>query len=408
MPVERSILVVDDSEAILLMVRSLLSEIGENNVHTFSNPYKALEELRRAPNKYDIVFTDLNMPSIDGMAVIRALGKMKFTGGVSIVSGLDARIIELASSIARQQQVCLLGNIAKPINKDALQLTLDRLTHFEERKFLDYQRMSPSELIDCITHRQVVPYYQPKLNSQNNRVEGLEVLARIQKPGESNAILPGRFIPTAIENDLIDLLTMQLAEMTASDIKELSDIFGEDVTISLNLSASQLADLEVPNRLEFLFEAHGIDKSRVTLEITEEYALKSSEQMESLNRLRIRGHGVSLDDFGTGFTNIQQLRTLPFTEIKIDRTLISKIHQDQFSQVIVQSLVNIMDKFDVKLVAEGIEQIEELEYLHSNYPEMLLQGFLICRPRPIESLRSWYNSWLKGIGASISSDGTNR
>lgn len=404
----RRILAVDDSDAILMMVKSLLSDIGIHEVTTFNDPKAALEEIHKSPTKYDIVLTDLNMPGIDGMGVIRELGNMRFNGGVCIISDLDVRIIELAAEVARQQQVCLLGNISKPINKDALQLILDRMDQFEERKFLKFKKMTKEELITCIVHQQVVPYYQPKLNPDNNRVESLEVLARIRKPGEADAILPGRFIPTAIQYDLMDLLTMQLAETTAVDMEALSHIFGDKVKISINLSAQQLADLEIPNRLENLFLEKHIDKSRIVLEITEEYALKSAEQMESLNRLRIRGYGVSLDDFGTGFTNLHQLRSLPFTEVKIDRTLISHIHQDQFSQVIVQSLSEITNKFNVDLVAEGIEHFEELEYMSTNYPGILLQGFLICRPRPIEALANWYNSWLKGIGASISSDGTNR
>ncbi|USH01236.1 EAL domain-containing response regulator [Grimontia kaedaensis] len=408
MPVKRRILVVDDSDAILLMVRSLLADIGINDVITFNDPHAALEELHCSPTKYDIVLTDLNMPEIDGMGVIRELGKMHFGGGICIISDLDVRIIELAAEVARQQQVCLLGNIAKPINKDALQLILGRMDQFEERKFLKFKKMTKEELITCIVHHQVVPYYQPKLNPDNNRVDSLEVLARIQKPGEADAILPGRFIPTAIQYDLMDLLTIQLAEKTALDMEALSEIFGDKVKISLNLSAQQLADLEIPNRLETLFKARDIDKARVVLEITEEYALKSAEQMESLNRLRIRGYGLSLDDFGTGFTNLQQLRSLPFTEVKIDRTLISQIHHDQFSQVIVQSLSEITNKFNVDLVAEGIEHFEELEYLSTHYPGILLQGFLICRPRPIEALKRWYNSWLKGVGASISSERAGR
>ncbi|WP_394212948.1 EAL domain-containing protein [Enterovibrio calviensis] len=404
---DRRILIVDDSTAILELIDGMLNDLGYKDVTRFSSSVDAIYEVRRFPAKYDIVLTDLNMPDIDGMGVIRELGNMSFKGGVCIISDLDIRIIELAAEVARQQHICLLGNVSKPINIDALQLILDRMDKIEERRFINFKKMSKKELLDCIMRHQVIPYYQPKLNPQNNRVESLEVLARIRLPGETDAVLPGRFIPTAIKYDLMDLMTMQLAETTAKDMTKLAEIFGEKVKISINLSPQQLADLDIPNRLESLFEARGIDKTRVVLEITEEYALKTSEQMESLNRLRIRGYGLSMDDFGTGFTNIQQLRSLPFTEVKIDRTLINQIHQDPFSQVIVQSLAEITSSFDVDLVAEGIESFEDLDYLYSRYPGILLQGFLICRPKPIESLNSWYRNWLKGVGASIASSGTS-
>ncbi|WP_028024091.1 EAL domain-containing response regulator [Enterovibrio calviensis] len=404
---DRRILIVDDSIAILALVEGMLRELGYSDVTRFSSPVEAIEELQHFPTKYDIVLTDLNMPEIDGMGVIRELGKMDFKGGVCIISDLDVRIIELAAEVARQQSICLLGNVSKPLKVDALKLILDRMDQIEERRFTHFQKMSKSELLHCIERHQVIPYYQPKLNPQTNRVESLEVLARIRLPGETDAVLPGRFIPTAIEHDLMDLMTMQLAEATAHDMDKLSEIFGDNVHVSINLSAQQLADLEIPNRLEILFSEKHIDKSRVVLEITEEYALKTPEQMESLNRLRIRGYGLSMDDFGTGFTNINQLRSLPFTEVKIDRTLINHIHQDQFSQVIVQSLAEITNSFDVDLVAEGIEHFEDLDYLYSRYPGILLQGFLICRPKAIESLGSWYSSWLKGVSANATTSKTS-
>ncbi|MDD1794752.1 EAL domain-containing protein [Enterovibrio sp. ZSDZ42] len=402
---ERRILIVDDSIAILALVEGMLKELGYRDVTSFSSPTQVIDELHKFPTKYDIVLTDLNMPEIDGMGVIRELGKIDFKGGVCIMSDLDVRIIELAAEVARQQSICLLGNVSKPIKVDALKLILDRMEQIEERRFTHFKKMGKAELLNCIERHQVIPYYQPKLNPETNLVQSLEVLARIRLPGETDAVLPGRFIPTAIKHDLMDLITMQLAESTANDMNELSKIFGDNVHVSINLSAQQLADLEIPNRLEILFKEKHIDKSRIVLEITEEYALKTPEQMESLNRLRIRGYGLSMDDFGTGFTNINQLRNLPFTEVKIDRTLINHIHQDQFSQVIVQSLAEITNSFDVDLVAEGIEHFEDLEYLSSRYPGILLQGFLICRPKAIESLKNWYNSWLKGVGATSKTSG---
>ena len=102
-----------------------------------------------------------------------------------------------------------------------------------------------------------------------------------------------------------------------------------------------------------------------------------------------------MDDFGTGFTNLTQLRTLPFTEIKIDRSLIRNIQSDKFSQVIVESLKQIAKEQHFTLVAEGIEQFSELEYLQNEFEDpILLQGYLICRPKPCNEMVHWYKNWL--------------
>jgi len=112
----------------------------------------------------------------------------------------------------------------------------------------------------------------------------------------------------------------------------------------------------------------------------------------------MRGYSISLDDFGTGFTNLTQLRTLPFTEIKIDRSLIRDIHIDNFSQVVVNSLAQIAIEQHFTLVAEGIENFNELEYLQRHFKlEVLLQGYLICRPKPCKELITWHQNWVSHV-----------
>ena len=198
-----------------------------------------------------------------------------------------------------------------------------------------------------------------------------------------------------MQYDLLNNITRQILEKSLDDLPILIKELGHKVKLSVNLSPSQLVDPNYPDVLSESVSSRGIDKSQLVLEITEEFALKSTDQLESLNRFRIRGFGLSLDDFGTGFTNLQQLRSLPFTEVKIDRSLITDIHCDQFNQVVVTSLADISSTLDVTLIAEGMEAIEDLNYLENNYSNMHIQGFLICTPRPIDNLFRWYHSWIK-------------
>ncbi|MGF1707037.1 EAL domain-containing response regulator [Enterovibrio baiacu] len=390
---EKWVLVIDDTESMIIMIESVLSQLGYNNVDSFTQPQLALDAVKQNPKKYDVVLTDLNMPEIDGMGVIRELGDLGFRGGVCIVSDLETRVVELAANIAQQQEVYLLGSIAKPISRDGLSRVLKRMGYVGRKKRLHLEKMTRDELIGHVSRDSIVPYYQPKLNPVSNRIESLEVVARIEVAKDNEMILPDNFIGTAIQHDLVDTITMQLAQKIATDMPALLKAFGNDVCISINLSPTQLSDLDIPKRLHQLFDAQNIDKHQIILEITEEHALKSAEQLESLNRLRIQGYGVSMDDFGTGFTNIQQLRSLPFTEVKIDRSLVRQIHNDPFSQAIVRSLATFSPTENFKLVAEGVEELEELEYLVTHYPNMLIQGFLICQPKPIEQLTQWHSRW---------------
>jgi len=391
------IVIVDDSPAILLVMKGMMSELGYEDVITCSNPASALANIKRSPDKYSAVFTDLNMPDIDGMTLIKELGEMNYRGGVCIISEMDNRVIELAAHIARKHKVNLVGNIAKPVHINALQRMLSKIKQFTKSEVCSYEPLSKSALREYIEQDLIEPYYQPKVNLNSRSVEGIEVLARIIKPGQANAISPGQFIPTAIQHGMLNELTHQLLSKVLADFPKLTKEFGPSVKISLNLSPSQLSTNGYTRDFVDTIDTQQVDKENITLEITEEFALEDTEQLETINRLRMRGFGLSLDDFGTGFTNLNQLRTLPFTEVKIDRTLINDIHQDQFNQVVVDTLVNIAGKIDASLIAEGIEEYEDLEYLRKTYRDMNVQGYLICKPKPLDSLVYWHHSWVSNV-----------
>ncbi|WP_394246748.1 EAL domain-containing protein [Vibrio profundi] len=392
---QKHIVVIDDSPAILMVVKSLLAELGFLHVVTYSNPRKALSEIKANPEKYSAVFTDLNMPDIDGMEVIKQLGEIDYQGGVCIVSEMDARVINLAANIARQHRIHLIGNITKPVDTEKLKTAISKIHYLNLRRSKDTTALLPADLKQCLNEHYVTPYYQPKVDIHTQQISGIEVLARICKPGEANAILPSRFIRVASEHGLLDQITEQIIDQVLHDMPMIMKVFGADIHIGLNLSPSQLNDSFHVENLYKLVNQHHLKHEQFIIEITEEYAVKTTEQLESLNRFRLRGFGLSLDDFGVGFTNLQQLRSLPFTELKIDRSLILGIHDDPFNQVIVQTLVDIADNLNFLLIAEGMECIDELSYLEERYQNMLVQGFLICPPKPLESLIHWYHSWTK-------------
>ncbi|WP_434362200.1 EAL domain-containing response regulator [Parasalinivibrio latis] len=390
----KNILVIDDSEAILLVMQTMLNEIGYHNITTTNSPHHAIDMVYAAPERFDVILTDLNMPGYDGMQVVRKLGDMGFKGAIGIISEMDKRIVELACEISRQHKVCLVGNLSKPIQMADLRWLFQKVEQLKERHFRHYLPITKEELVEAINLSQITPYYQPKLDLRNNKVTGVEVLARINRPGQVDAMLPGHFIPTAIAHQLIDRVTLQLVAKAVVDYQRLKRIFGEQIKLCFNLSPSQLSDLDYPDDLEKMLEQYQIERNRIVLEITEEFALKSAIQLESLNRLRMRGYGLSLDDFGTGYTNLHQLRSLPFTEVKIDRSLIDGLHKDKFSQVVVQSLVDIAESIGIELVAEGIEKIADFEYLQKYYNRITIQGFLLCKPRELQSLSAWHRSWV--------------
>ncbi|MBB1292816.1 MULTISPECIES: EAL domain-containing protein [Pseudoalteromonas] len=390
----RSILVVDDSKAILVVMQAILNELNVPNVTTCLNAQDALNKVKTNLYTFDAVFTDLNMPDMDGMELIRHLGDIQYPGAIVIISEMNSKIIDLAADLARKNNVHLIGNIAKPVQLNQVYTLLQKLEYLACHTEKPTEPISETQLLHAISHNEITPFYQPKVNRNSNKVESIEVLARIVTAEQGAVLLPERFICVAEDLDLINLITFQLFEKATGDFSEIKTRLGYKLKLAFNLSPCQLEDLSCPDKLALILHLNQLTPSEIILEITEQHALSSSAQLETLNRLRMRGFGISLDDFGTGFTNVQQLKTLPFTEVKIDRTLISNIESDLFSQVIVSSLVNIAIQDDLTIVAEGIERVEELEYLERFKEHILMQGFLISRPKGKTEFIRWAQSWL--------------
>lgn len=395
-----NILVVDDSKAILIVMEAILNELGmSNTITTCLNAKEALEKVKEDINYFDAIFTDLNMPEMDGMELIRHLGELHYQGGIIIVSEMDHKVISLAANLAKQHNAHLIGNITKPVQLSQVSRLLIKVAQLNSHTLLKESAISKDELIDALKNDEITPFYQPKINADNNKIESVEVLARILSSKDGNIILPNRFINTAEQHNLINQITFSLFEKATSEFINMKAQLGHDFKMAFNLSPTQLDDLNCPNKLLLILELNQLTPSNIIIEITEQHALSSLMQLETLNRLRMHGFGISLDDFGVGFTNMNQLRNLPFTEIKIDRSLISHIETDLFSQVVVSSLFNITSKDNLDLVAEGVERPEELVYLRHYKRKLAIQGFLFSRPKPQDEFISWAKDWLKTDGS---------
>ncbi|WP_087020162.1 EAL domain-containing response regulator [Thaumasiovibrio subtropicus] len=338
-------------------------------------------------------FIAMRVGGTDAMAIMRKLGERGYLGAVILLSEFDIRVTELASDLARSYNVHHLGTLSDCADRQEIHHLLEELKKYHTHLHITDSQVSEQALLDAISFHQIEPYYQPKLNAQTHRVTSIEVLARIVTPDSKFPIMPGQFIMAAEQHGLINLVTFQLVEKAVKAFPQILREFGEQCQLAINISPIQLEDLNFPNQLLAILEINHLKPQQFILEITEEYQIRTSNQLETLNRLRMLQFGTSLDDFGAGYTNIRQLRRLPFTEVKIDRSLISYIDNDRFSQLIVSTLNDLAKELNMGLVAEGIERPQEFQYLRQTHPEIALQGFLICKPQTIEGVIAWYQHW---------------
>lgn len=228
--------------------------------------------------------------------------------------------------------------------------------------------------------------YQPKVDIRTKRVHGVEVLLRWRdEHGMIQA--PGDFVGLAAELGLINDITFQVLAETVHSLPDIDDVFGPDITISLNIAAKQACDIAFMDSFIDAVAETGCPE-RFILELTEEaFFTKGRFQAEVLPRIRKIGAKVSIDDFGVGYSSLAALAEITADEIKIDRSFITDIHKRPRSQIVLKAIESLGQALGMSVVAEGVETFEEVVYLQGATQIRCAQGFYFARPLLIEQIR---------------------
>jgi cyclic di-GMP phosphodiesterase Gmr len=228
--------------------------------------------------------------------------------------------------------------------------------------------------------------FQPKVDIRTKDVKGIEALVRL-RDDEGVIQAPGTFINLAVELGLIDELThLVLAEIVKS-IDLINETFGPDTTISINVAAKQAGNPEFMRPFAEALEATGFPR-RFLIEVTEDaFVTKTHFQDEILPIFRKLGVGISIDDFGIGYSSLSALADITADEIKIDRSFITDIHKRPRSQGILRAIESLSEALGMTVIAEGIETFEELAYLQAATKIRYAQGYYFSRPIFLEELK---------------------
>jgi diguanylate cyclase (GGDEF)-like protein len=227
-------------------------------------------------------------------------------------------------------------------------------------------------------------HYQPKVDLREGRVIGVEALVRWEHP-ELGLLVPDSFIPLIEQTALIGPLTLNVIDQALAQTVAWRRR-GIALQMAVNLSARNLLDPDLPDRVAKLLASHDVPADQLVVEVTESSAMADPERgIRVLSALREMGVGVSIDDFGTGNASIEYLAGLPATELKIDRSFVTDILEHTRDQAIVRATIDLARNLGLKVVAEGIETREALEHLAAQGCD-IGQGYLFSRPLPAEEL----------------------
>lgn len=241
-----------------------------------------------------------------------------------------------------------------------------------------------SDLHIAIQENGLLMNYQPKLDSRTGELLQVEALVRWIHP-ELGSISPEEFIFLAEQSGQIHDLTDHILQQVARDARAWFHA-GLDAGVAINLSAKDLTWSKLTDRIGAIFADWHHSMDRITLEVTESALMDDPEEaMATLNRLRELGVTLSVDDFGTGYSSLSQLRKLPVQELKIDKSFVLKLNTEPQDQLIVKSTIDMAHGLGLKVVAEGIENLEAWTLLQS-WGCNIGQGFYLSRPVPPNQL----------------------
>ena len=244
-------------------------------------------------------------------------------------------------------------------------------------------------LYEAYAQNEFEPFFQAYMDTETQEIVGAEVLMRWIK-SEEKIIPPNMFIPILEKNKFI-------IEVELKFIKKVLDIYRfwkenskKNIPLAINISAVQLSNNKFINEIEKIVADYDIEKGVITFEITESYVIDNIEEAaKTLEKLKELGFRISLDDFGTGYATLTHLKSLPIDILKIDMIFIKNILTDKKAEIIVQQIIKMAKKMNIKTICEGIETKEQylkLRELGADY----IQGFYFAKPIPKKDFEEMY------------------
>ena len=395
------ILIVDDSLSMCQVLKAQLEQFGAHTVDYCHDGVAALEQINDSYSGYDALFVDLHMEGMDGLELLSQLNTRAYRGAVVIVSALDSRIIEYSLEIISNYNLRLLGSLAKPIDRSVIGFMMRRIRN--SKSVVQTREELPSRRkVEAALHADNIQlYFQPIIANEHNSIHSFECLSRLTIDG--TLMQPSQFLPVIDKFDLHDLFLSSLLKKVIPEYKKINSELHSDANLAINLSPKLLFNDDLPITLASWVDNLGVERSKICFEITEDYSLNDDIQQKNLNRLRIQGFKLALDDYGTGYTNLRQIRQLPLNEIKLDRDLVMGMHQDKILRIVVESVQRLCEELQLNVIAEGVCDPKDLIALNSmgiNH----FQGYLFCRPKPAGEVIRWVKHWQKAIAQSKAAD----
>jgi EAL domain-containing protein (putative c-di-GMP-specific phosphodiesterase class I)/ActR/RegA family two-component response regulator len=395
----RSVLIVDDDPHSSRFVAAV-AERCAFRARVASSAREAWALMDPEPT---LILLDLHMPDTDGIEVLRTLASRGIAAQIRVFSGSSPGILRSAGQIGRELGLRMGEPLAKPVALEGLQALFAEVARIDA---LDVAKpvappapavaeppVTEDELREAIRQHHLFVVFQPVIELETLTPVGAEALVRWRHPTRG-IVPPGRFVPLAERSGLV----IEMTELVFSDALAFASRpgyawGGKPLSISVNVATAALIESDLARMLAALLAASGVPPERLVVEVTES-AMHADRTgvLEILSRLRLRGVELSIDDFGTGTSSLERLDQFPCTELKIDRSFVGDLLRRPGAEAIVRSTIELAQRLGLRTVAEGIEDVETLQWLRSARCDKG-QGFFFSRGVEAEDFLAWLEGW---------------
>ena len=393
-PRQLRFLVLEDHDFQREMLVKMLHALHAKAVYAAADGREGLDILENTDTPLDVIISDLDMPTMDGMEFIRHVAEISQGTSLIVASALERELLAAVETMAAAYGITFLGTIEKPVTPVKLEQLLQR--HRGERRAV--KRASPAplafepeEIFEGLKNGEFEAFFQPKIEVETRAVAGAEALARWRHP-RHGLVSPYLFVKTIEDGGYIDHLTRVMLEKSAEMCRTAHEA-GHDIKFSVNVSIVSLIDVTFADQLANIVKERGCDPQSMVIEVTESAATTNvGIALENLARLRMKGFGLSIDDYGTGYSSLEQLVRIPFTELKIDQAFVTNAGRRESARVILQSSLDMAKKLKLLSVAEGVETVENWNLLADLHCD-IAQGYYVSKPIPPDDFLQWLVAW---------------
>jgi EAL domain-containing protein (putative c-di-GMP-specific phosphodiesterase class I)/ActR/RegA family two-component response regulator len=400
------ILVIEDEESVRENLLDLLEAEDFEIVAAANGKIGVNLALSEVP---DLILCDMMMPEVDGYGVLTALRQDPLTATIPFIfltaksakadfrQGMDMGADDyLTKPFTRAE---LLSAI---INRLERQATLKKYLSPPKENFNRY--LSPKIQLQEISLQKVVQqrrfhefevYYQPIVDIDSGQIIAAESLLRWHSP-ELGLVTPPEFIPIAESTGLIVPIDQWVLGNVCRQIKTWHDVGIGYLTMTVNLSVIELNQLDLTKEIHNFLQKNNLEPQYLEIELTESMIMQDiNSAIATMNKLQSLGVRIAIDDFGTGYSSLVYLKNLPVNTLKIDRYFIHNVSIDSQKSAITKALIEMAHNLNMRVIAEGVETEEELNFLRHNHCDAI-QGFLFSRPLPAADFENflWSNRHL--------------